>query len=95
MGAEFPIAGRRVVITGAARGIGALLARRLHERGAHVALLGLEPELLEAVAASCGGAPWYECDVTQRDQVKEAVADAVSQLGGWTWPSPTPASARR
>jgi NAD(P)-dependent dehydrogenase (short-subunit alcohol dehydrogenase family) len=35
------LTGRRVVITGAARGIGALTARRLHDRGARVALLGL------------------------------------------------------
>ncbi len=39
--------GRRVLITGAARGIGAALARRLHQRGARVAVAGLEPELLE------------------------------------------------
>lgn len=76
------LAGRRVVITGAARGIGALLARRLHERGARVALLGLEPELLEAVAVDCGGAPWQICDVTDRAQVDTAVASAVERLGG-------------
>ena len=53
--------GRRVLITGAARGIGALMtARRLHDRGARVALLGLEPELLAEVAAACGDAPWFE-----------------------------------
>jgi NAD(P)-dependent dehydrogenase (short-subunit alcohol dehydrogenase family) len=74
--------GRRVVITGAARGIGALLARRLHERGAQVALLGLEPGLLAAVAADCAGAPWFECDVADRDQVNAAVAGAVERLGG-------------
>jgi NAD(P)-dependent dehydrogenase (short-subunit alcohol dehydrogenase family) len=74
--------GRRVLITGAARGIGALLARRLHERGARVALLGLEPELLREVAAGCGDAPWFECDVADRDQVDAAVASAVSELGG-------------
>jgi NAD(P)-dependent dehydrogenase (short-subunit alcohol dehydrogenase family) len=74
--------GRRVVITGAARGIGALLARRLHERGARVALIGLEPELLGAVAADCGDAPWFECDVADRDQVDAAVAGAVERLGG-------------
>ena len=71
-----------MLITGAARGIGALLARRLHERGARVALLGLEPDLLASVAAQCGEAPWYECDVADREQVDRAVADAVSQLGG-------------
>jgi NAD(P)-dependent dehydrogenase (short-subunit alcohol dehydrogenase family) len=79
---EREIAGQRVLITGAARGIGALLARRLHERGARVALLGLEPDLLSAVAAQCGGAPCYECDVARREQVDESVADAVNRLGG-------------
>jgi NAD(P)-dependent dehydrogenase (short-subunit alcohol dehydrogenase family) len=74
--------GKRVLITGAARGIGALLARRLHERGARVALLGLEPELLSEVAAECADAPWFECDVTDREQVDGAVANAVRELGG-------------
>ncbi len=76
------LAGRRVLITGAARGIGAALARRLHERGARVALAGLEPELLAEVAASCGGAPWAECDVTDEAQVEAAVTTAVDGLGG-------------
>ncbi|MEA2444751.1 MAG: hypothetical protein QOJ12_2043 [Thermoleophilales bacterium] len=76
------LAGRRVLITGAARGIGAALARRLHERGARVALAGIEPELLEAVAASCGDAPWRRCDVGDRAEVDVAVAAAVGALGG-------------
>jgi NAD(P)-dependent dehydrogenase (short-subunit alcohol dehydrogenase family) len=76
------LAGRRVLITGAARGIGALTARRLHDRGAKVALLGLEPELLEGVAAECSGAPWFACDVADRAQVDDAVAAAVELLGG-------------
>jgi NAD(P)-dependent dehydrogenase (short-subunit alcohol dehydrogenase family) len=71
-----------VLITGAARGIGALTARRLHERGARLALLGLEPELLADVAAACGDCPWYECDVADREQVDSAVAAAVERLGG-------------
>lgn len=76
------LAGRRVLITGAARGIGAALAQRLHQRGARVALAGLEPELLAEVARSCGGAPWVRCDVTDQDQVDAAVAAAVDALGG-------------
>ncbi|WP_421118661.1 SDR family NAD(P)-dependent oxidoreductase [Aquihabitans daechungensis] len=76
------LAGRRVLITGAARGIGAALARRLHERGAKVALAGLEPELLAEVAAACGDAPWAACDVTDAAQVDAAVATAVEALGG-------------
>jgi NAD(P)-dependent dehydrogenase (short-subunit alcohol dehydrogenase family) len=80
--APIPLEGRRVLITGAARGIGAGTARRLHERGARVALAGLEPELLERVAGECGQAPWWECDVVDRAQVEAAVAGAVERLGG-------------
>ncbi len=74
--------GRRVLITGAARGIGAATAKRLHSRGARVALMGIEPEQLAEVAAACGDAPWFECDVRDREQVDTAVASAVSDLGG-------------
>jgi NAD(P)-dependent dehydrogenase (short-subunit alcohol dehydrogenase family) len=76
------LSGRRVFITGAARGIGAALARRLHERGARVAIAGLEPELLEEVARSCGDGPWHACDVTNRDEVEAAVAATVAGFGG-------------
>jgi len=76
------LAGRRVLITGAARSIGALLAERLHERGARVALVGLEPELLAEVAGRCGDAPWAECDVSDREQVDRAVEAMVAALGG-------------
>lgn len=76
------LTGRRVLITGAARGIGAALAERLHARGARVALVGLETERLAAVAADCGDAFWAPCDVTDRAQVDAAVVDAVGALGG-------------
>jgi NAD(P)-dependent dehydrogenase (short-subunit alcohol dehydrogenase family) len=80
MGSE--LAGRRVLITGAARGIGAATAERLHARGARVALAGLEPELLQETAARCGGAPWFELDVTDREAVEQTVEEAVQALGG-------------
>jgi NAD(P)-dependent dehydrogenase (short-subunit alcohol dehydrogenase family) len=75
------LAGRRVLITGAARGIGAALAQRLHARGARVALAGLEEEQLSATAAKVD-APWWTCDVTDRAQVDDAVAAAAEALGG-------------
>ncbi|MEV6363616.1 SDR family NAD(P)-dependent oxidoreductase [Nocardia asteroides] len=76
------VAGQKVLITGAARGIGAALARKLAARGAQVALLGLEPELLAEVAAECGDAPWRYCDVADRAQVDRVVAALVTELGG-------------
>ena len=74
--------GRRVLITGAARGIGAALAERLHQRGARVAVAGLEDDLLAGVAERCGGAPWAHCDVSDREQVDAAVEGCVGALGG-------------
>jgi NAD(P)-dependent dehydrogenase (short-subunit alcohol dehydrogenase family) len=73
--------GRRVLITGSARGLGAALAERLTARGARVALAGLEPELLAEVAGRCA-APWWTCDVTDRGRVEAVVTDAVGALGG-------------
>jgi AhpD family alkylhydroperoxidase len=76
------LAGRRVLITGAARGIGAATAKRLYDRGARVALVGIEPELLKEVAARCGDAPALICDVRDRAQVEAAVQAAVEHLDG-------------
>ena len=43
------LAGRVVLVTGAARGIGAAVAREVARRGGRVALVGLEPERLRSV----------------------------------------------
>jgi NAD(P)-dependent dehydrogenase (short-subunit alcohol dehydrogenase family) len=71
-----------VLVTGAARGIGAATARALAARGARLALVGLEPEGLAAVAAACGPrATWHEADVADRDALRAAVDDAVARHG--------------
>src|SRR5204862_4917568 len=65
--ANYSLQGKTVLITGAARGIGADAARRAAQRGARVALVGLEPDELQAVAADCGPDPlWFAGDVTDR-----------------------------
>ncbi len=75
--------GRRVLITGAARGIGAALAERLAAHGARLALVGLEPETLVAVAERCGEDTFVaECDVSANEQVTEAIDAAAEALGG-------------
>ncbi|HYR06468.1 MAG TPA: SDR family NAD(P)-dependent oxidoreductase, partial [Longimicrobium sp.] len=77
------LAGKVVLITGAARGIGAETARRLAARGARVSLVGREPQLLAAVAAELGaGHAWYEADVTDQAALDRAVAATVRDLGG-------------
>jgi NAD(P)-dependent dehydrogenase (short-subunit alcohol dehydrogenase family) len=82
VGSTPSLEGRRVLITGAARGIGAALAERVHRRGARVAIVGLEEELLADVAARCDDAHWARCDVAERTQVEHAVEGAVDALGG-------------
>jgi NAD(P)-dependent dehydrogenase (short-subunit alcohol dehydrogenase family) len=82
--ADYDVAGRTVFVTGAARGIGAAVATRLHAAGANVALVGLEPALLEQLAASLGEdrAAAFEADVTDLEALRRAVAATVSRFGG-------------
>jgi NAD(P)-dependent dehydrogenase (short-subunit alcohol dehydrogenase family) len=67
-----PLSSQVTVVTGAARGVGALLARKLSERGATVALVGLEPAELAKAAAACGPeATHWEADVTDLASLTE------------------------
>lgn len=76
------LAGQAVLITGAARGIGVETARRLAARGARLALVGMEPDRLEALAVELGDGHWWgACDVTDGRALAEAVDGAVRHLG--------------
>src|SRR4030088_891594 len=80
---RFDVNGRTVFITGAARGIGAASAERLHAKGANVALVGLEPERLEENAARLGDrAVSFAADVTDLDSLERAVRATVERFGG-------------
>src|SRR5215208_621944 len=72
-----------VMITGAARGIGAETARRAAASGAHVSLVGLEPERLRSLSDELGErAAWFEADVTDQGSMDGAVAGTVAAFGG-------------
>jgi len=74
--------GKPILVTGAARGIGAESARALAAAGARVSLVGLEPERLEQAAAACGPeALWFDADVTDAEAVERAVGETVERFG--------------
>lgn len=68
---------RRVLVTGAATGIGAAAVAVLSAAGARVVgtFHNTEP-------VSRAGAAWIGCDVTDQRAAEEAVAEAVTELGG-------------
>jgi NAD(P)-dependent dehydrogenase (short-subunit alcohol dehydrogenase family) len=76
------LAGKVAVVTGAARGIGALLSQKLAERGATVALLGLEPEVLAESAEKCGpDAGTWVVDVTDQAALTKAAEEVTGRYG--------------
>ncbi|MCI3274063.1 SDR family NAD(P)-dependent oxidoreductase [Streptomyces cylindrosporus] len=77
--------GYGVLVTGAARGIGAAVARRLAEEGARVLLTDADASEVEKTAAALRelglAARASGCDVADRAQVEAVVAHAVDAFG--------------
>jgi rhamnose utilization protein RhaD (predicted bifunctional aldolase and dehydrogenase)/NAD(P)-dependent dehydrogenase (short-subunit alcohol dehydrogenase family) len=81
--AEKPLARQVVLVTGGAGAIGAATARAFAAAGAEVAVLDLDREAAEVVAASCGKrALAASCDVTDPAAVQAAVAAVAAHFGG-------------
>ncbi|MFD1813058.1 SDR family oxidoreductase [Rhodococcus gannanensis] len=77
------LAGKVVLVTGAARGIGREVAGRLHKRGASLVLVDLDREPLEALAAELGNrVVTAVADVTDLESTKTAVTTGVDVFGG-------------
>lgn len=74
--------GQVAVVTGAARGVGELLARKLSARGATVALVGLEEEALKEVSGRLHGdsAYWY-ADVTDHEAMSRVAREVKERFG--------------
>ena len=81
----FDISGRKALVTGAARGIGKVLALTLAEAGCDVSLVGLHIEGLEEVAAELHRigvkALAYQVDVSKKDEVDRAFSKTAKEFG--------------
>ncbi|TXR95963.1 SDR family oxidoreductase [Streptomyces sp. col6] len=74
--------GQVVVVTGAARGVGELLARKLSARGAVLALVGLEPDELKKVSARLHGeSDHWHADVTDHEAMARVAQEVKARFG--------------
>jgi NAD(P)-dependent dehydrogenase (short-subunit alcohol dehydrogenase family) len=76
--------GKSVLVTGAARGIGAAVAEAVVDEGGAVALLDIDPAGGETASrlGERGSAHFFLCDVRSLAQVERAVAEVGERLGG-------------
>jgi len=75
------LAGRRVVITGGARGIGAAIASTFVREGATLVLLDRAADMCQATADRLGAVA-IGVDLADPVATNQAMADAIGQLGG-------------
>ena len=70
------------IVTGAASGLGLAIAGRLHNEGAHVALLDLNSESLAKASEQIGpNTTLFTVDLTKLDQVENVVGQIIERHG--------------
>lgn len=81
---RYPLAGRTVLLTGSVGGLGAALAHALRARGANLALLDLDGDLVDQQAADLGPetvARGWGADVRSLESLQAAVDAAAEHFG--------------
>ena len=77
--------GKNVLITGAASGIGRMLADTLARKGARPVLVDLNEEALKNAQAELRAAGYesdvFNCDLSKREQIDDLGASVISSLG--------------
>lgn len=77
---------KSIVITGAARGLGAAMAKRLATHGCNLALVDIEADSMSAVADACEAAgatvKTYGADIAKESDVIELFDAVVQDFGG-------------
>ena len=83
----FDLAGKSAVVTGASRGIGEAIARRLAEHGAGVIVSSRKIDACEEVASAINlsqgrkAARATACNITRKDDLKALIDFATAELG--------------
>jgi NAD(P)-dependent dehydrogenase (short-subunit alcohol dehydrogenase family) len=86
--AHYPsLAGRSVLVTGGATGIGATMVAEFARQGARVASFDIQDEaarqLIDSLKAEVDSPPLYfHCDLTDIGALQSAVKEAIAALGG-------------
>jgi all-trans-retinol dehydrogenase (NAD+) len=75
------VAGSRVLITGAGRGLGLAIAEAFALAGARVVVTDRDPERLTAVVANLPGACGYVLDVTNAEQIADVRTRLLAEHG--------------
>ena len=78
-----PLEDRIVVVTGAARGIGKAIARRLTEEGARVAIIDIDVDGATQAAAEIGANTMaFGADITSEADVERVFGQIITEFGG-------------
>lgn len=76
--------GKKVIVTGAARGLGQALAQGFLDVGAHVAAIDIREEIKREGSEETTGGRWhgFTADLTDAQQVRNSVRAGIDALGG-------------
>jgi len=78
----FDLTGKTALVTGATGGIGAAIARTLHQQGAVVAVSGTRREVLDQLAAELKERVHVlPCDLANKDQIEALVPQSEEAMG--------------
>ncbi|UGY91880.1 SDR family oxidoreductase [Streptomyces gobiensis] len=79
---RWSLEGQVAVVTGGARGVGELLARKLAARGAKIALIGLEPDQLKKVSGALDtDSHYWHADVTDHVAMEQVALEVKDRFG--------------
>ena len=81
--ADFTLAGRHILVTGASSGIGRETAKRLNQAGARISAVARRGELLQSLLEELDGTDSraYPFDLSRLDQIEGLIRQIVGESG--------------